>query len=291
MNLQQVEVFLEIVSKGSYTAAGNALGYTQSRVTQMMRSLEDEFGLMLFVKDHFGSSLTEAGENILPLMRQMMKDKDHILQQVNEINGLQIGSIQIGTFLSCAINWLPKVLERFRAAYPNILVNILETGWEEIRQGLRERTLDVGFISNPSSTDLDFIPLYEDPILALVPRGHRLESFDAIPLEELNGEQLILSSIDYDNDITRVLNANDIEPEIKIRSANDYHQIRMVRQGLGIGMLPKMILDCYEGNESMRRPLDPPQHRTVGIAFAPGAELGPITRAFVKIFNETVKFE
>lgn len=290
MNLQQIEVFLEIVNKGSFTAAGKSLGYTQSRVTQMMRSLEDEFGFNLFIKDHFGSSLTEAGENMLPVIRQMVKDRDHIIEQANEINGIKIGSIQIGTFLSCAINWLPEVLARFREQYPEIEINIVETGWEEIRTGLRDRTLDVGFISNPSSDDLDFIPLCEDPILAILPEGHRLEKYDAIPLKELNKEELILSSIDYDNDITRVIAANRLHPSIKIKSANDYHQIRMVKQGLGIGMLPKMILDCYEGIAMTTRPLNPPQHRIVGIAFAPGAELGPITRAFVKLFNETMKF-
>ena len=286
MNLQQIEVFLEIAETGSFTAAGNNLGYTQSRITQMMKALEEEFGFRLFIKDHFGSSLSEAGLNLLPTIRQLSKDKDHVFEKVSEINGLRVGSLQLGTYLSCEVNWIPDVLSVFHSMYPNISINISETGWQEIRQGLKERTLDIGFISNPFTQDLEFLPLYEDPIVTILPKGHPLTAYERIPVKEIENYDFILSSIDYDNDITRVFGDNNVTPKVSIYSSNDFHQIQMVRNGLGIGMLPQMILDCYKDSSIVARPLDPPQSRVLGIALPSFDGIGPITREFIRLFKD-----
>lgn len=286
MNLQQIEVFLEIAECGSFTAAGNNLGYTQSRITQMMKALEEEFGFRLFIKDHFGSSLSEAGRNLLPTIRQLSKDRDHVLEKVSEINGLRVGSLQLGVYLSCAVNWLQDVLAVFHSMYPDITINITETGWEEIIQGLKDRTLDIGFISNPFTEDLEFMPLYEDPIVTILPKGHPLTAYDRIPVKEISNYDFILSTIDYDNDITRVLGENNVTPKVSIYSSNDFHQIQMVRNGLGIGMLPQMILDCYRDSSTISRPLYPPQSRILGIAAPSFDEIGPITREFIRLFKE-----
>lgn len=286
MNLQQIEVFIEIAEAGSFTAAGNKLGYTQSRVTQMMKALEEEFGFKLFIKDHFGSTLTEAGRNLLPMIRQISKDMDHVYEQVSEVNGLRVGTLCVGAYLSCATNWLHEVLSIFHEKYPQIEINLIETGWVEITEGLKERTIDVGFISNPFTDELQFIPIYEDPLVAILPDDHPLTKYDAIPLHEFENYDFILSSLYYDNDITRVFNANDIKPNVRITTSNDYNQIQMVRKGLGIGMLPQLILDCYEDTTIVTRPLDPPQSRVLGIVLPSLDSMGPITREFLRIFKE-----
>ena len=105
---------LAVDDYGSFTRAGEELGYTQSGITQMMKSLEKEVGFSLFVKDNHGMTLTADAKSLIPSIRALLNADEVINQEIASLKGAQVGTIKIGTYLSCSIHWIPKIIREFR---------------------------------------------------------------------------------------------------------------------------------------------------------------------------------
>ena len=110
MDTKRWKVMLAVDDYGSFTRAGEVLGYTQSGITQMMKSLEREVGFPLFVKDSHGMRLTREAQALLPHVRSLLAADEVVRQEIASLKGAQVGTICIGTYLSCSIHWIPKIL-------------------------------------------------------------------------------------------------------------------------------------------------------------------------------------
>ena len=118
MGLRKWNVFLAVVDSGSYTKAGEELGYTQAGITQMMKSLEKEVGFPLFHKGHQGVSLTKEGVALLPAIRYLLAANESLNQEISFLTGVRTGTLKIGTYTSCSIHWIPGIIQTFRKEYP-----------------------------------------------------------------------------------------------------------------------------------------------------------------------------
>ena len=113
-----VKVFLTSIDSGSFTRAGEILGYTQSNLTQMMKSFEDELGIPLLIKTKKGVEPTGEAKQLIPAMRAMVAQEERFLQEADEIRGIHRGSIHIGSYVSTSSTWLPQVIGYYQSAYP-----------------------------------------------------------------------------------------------------------------------------------------------------------------------------
>lgn len=127
--------FVKTVDTGSFTKAADSLNYAQSSISKMIADLEKEWGISLLQRNKKGVCLTSSGKQILPYVRKIVSDFEEIQQKVNEINGIQSGTVRIGTFSSVAINWLPDVFARFQKDYPGIDYEMLLGDYEEVENG------------------------------------------------------------------------------------------------------------------------------------------------------------
>ena len=141
--LKMVQVFLTSIDSGSFTKAGEILGYTQSNLTQMMRSFEDELGIPLLIKTKKGVEPTGEAKQLLPVMRAMIAQEERFFQEADEIRGLHRGLIRIGSYVSTSSTWLPQVIGYYQSAYPDVEFNIVESGQEEMLRGLVNGSLTV----------------------------------------------------------------------------------------------------------------------------------------------------
>lgn len=283
MNLQQMEVFLAIVETGTYTAAGEKTGYTQSRVTQMMKALENEIGFPLFVRSHYGAALTRAGESLLPTVKRIWHDNESLNAEISDIRGLKRGTLNIGTYTSCSVHWLPPVIAEFREKYPDIDFNVTESGKAEIIAGLEDRSFDIALTSRPENDDLDFISLYRDPVVVVFPSGHEFSENKRVDIHKLEGRDFIMSNVKFDNDVTRVLGKENVKPNVVVTSMDDFAIMSMVLEGIGIAMLPELVIRDFVLPDVEYRELDPPQYRELGIVVPSVRAAGPITRTFMGI--------
>lgn len=292
MNINQIKLFVTISECGTYTKAGEIEGYTQSRVTQMMKALEEEVGFSLFSKNRTGVCLTESGAQLLPRMRQIIIDMGKLESEIKEINGLTQGVLRIATHISCSIKWLPPVLKYFRDNYPDVKIDISEGGQTQNLNLLEDRAADIGLITTPLGEEkVDFMPLYTEPLMVVFPRGHKLGKFKKVPVKELSGQSFIIASDDFDSDSARMLRSLNLDVNVDLISRNDFSIMSMVAQNMGIGILPELILECTNNDDIEYRELDPPITRTIGVGAMSIKELGPVEKMFIEVLKNELGVE
>ncbi|MEC0305917.1 LysR family transcriptional regulator [Paenibacillus lautus] len=280
MSINKFKVLLKVVELGSLTKAAEVMGFTQSGVSHMINSLEDEFGFTLLVRNRSGAKLTTNGEEILKTIREILKWNEHLEQQVASIHGIELGTIHIGTFTSVGVHWLPGIIQDFQRDYPHIEIRLVEGDYREIEDWIAEGKIDCGFLSLPTSDIFDVIPLHQDPMLVLLPMEHPLRSEDSITLSQIENEPFIMPSQGSDYDVNRMLEKARIKPDIKYTLGDDYAIMAMVEKGLGISILPELVLRGQQRNIRLIE-MKEKSFRSLGIAVNSMREISPATKRFL----------
>ena len=148
-----------------------------------------------------------------------------------------------------------------------------------MEQWLQDGSIDIGFVNVPCALDCECIPLMEDRLLAILPRGSRFENYPKFPLVECETEPFISLLQSSDHDARRALEAAGVKPNVRFYTKDDYAIIAMVEQGLGMSIMPELLLKGRRDNIQVL-PLIPEAKRVIGIAIAAGEKAGPATRRF-----------
>lgn len=288
MNTQRIKVLLAAIDNGSLTKAGQIYGYTQSAVTQMMHAMEEDTGFPLLIKNNKGVEPTQEAKMLLPTMRKLLNIEEKLEQEKAEILGIHKGTIRVGSFVSTSINWVPQVLEFFSENHPDVEFMIEECGHEEMIQGLNDGTLDIGLMSDPSNSSIEFIPVLEDPLMVVFTDKYDLSGYDYVPVDMLRDYPFIMTYRTYDLDPHLVFEKAGFMPEVRYFSRDDSAVLSMVQKGLGLAILPELTLEEFPGKYESRM-LDPEAYRTLGIGIKSVKEAGPLTRAVIKYIRENIK--
>lgn len=289
MDIKKYEVFLKVLEKGCFAGACEELGYTQPAITSMMKSMEREIGFPLLRRSNKGIQLTTEGHEVLPLIRQVVEANRRLDLSYERLRGLETGYLRVGVFPTVSFAWMPQILLRFEKQYPGIHVELLEeNSLHQLEEWLSAGFIDVAFISRQAEHTFKWIHIKNDPLVAIIPREHpeaqngRIEAqqFRQIPILMCKGKDGL------DQDIMRYFAANGV-PELKIRLTSnlDYTIANMVREGLGVGVLPELLVrSLFRGDESSVciRHLDPPAYRELGMALRQGEDICPVLNCFIK---------
>ena len=122
MNIKKYEAFIRAVELGSLSKAAEELGYTQSGISHMMQSLEEEVGFPLLVRTSSGILPNAEGETLLPAIRRLLRTNDALAQTIAQIKGADSGRVRVIAFSSAAACWLPEVICRFQRDFPHVEV-------------------------------------------------------------------------------------------------------------------------------------------------------------------------
>jgi len=280
MSLKKYEAFVKTVELGSLTKAAEALGSTQSRISHILSDLEEEYGVSLMIRSRGGIALTEAGTLILPKMKEILQKERELQELVSDIGSADAGTVRLGAFTSVAVHWLPGMIRAFQEAHPRAELEMLNGDYHDMEQWLREGDIDLGFVSLPAPRGVRAIPLAQDPLVAILPRGHRLAAMERIPIQELDRDPFISLLQSSSHDIHRALDNAGVRPNIKFTTKDDYAILAMVEQGLGISIVPQLLLRGRAQNLVVR-PLEPQASRTIALAIPEGQAL-PVVDAFIK---------
>lgn len=280
MSLVKFEIFSTIVELGSLTEAATELGLTQSAVSHAIASLESEWGFSILIRGRTGIQLTSNGEFVLQYIRDILKCNEQMMQQIARINGLEVGTVRIGTFSSVSINWLPEILRRFNESHPSIEIKLLDGDYEEIEHWVSSGAVDFGFLSLPTVKSLEVIPLKKDRMLVIVPDHHPLNQQKVVSFHQIKEELFIMPTKSCDNDVRRILKENNVTPNIKFELEDDQAIISMVQNGLGISILPEMVLNRVPNNVCVLR-LEGDYYRSIGIAVPSFKNISPASRKLV----------
>lgn len=283
--MKQYEVFMKVIEKGSFTKAAEELGYTQSAVSQMIQSLEDELSTTLIFRSRKGISLTPDGEQFLPYITNISNAYRELLEKKKEMEGLESGFIRIGTFSSVSCNWLPRLIKDFKVMYPSVHFQLQQGEYTSIIKNIKDGSVDFGFVNPDAVTDLPTIPLKDDEMLAVLPCDHPLAARESITLEELSYEPFILLDEGELSEPLEIFKQNELQPNIQYRVHDDYTIMSMVENGLGISILPELVLTRVS-YKLVKKKISPPIIRTIGIAYKNKKILPLSSRYFIDFLIE-----
>ena len=264
-NIQKYMALVKTVEYGSFTKAAEALSYSQSGISRMINDLEKEWNVSLLERGRAGVRLTSDGLKLLPNARRVCEEYEKLQMQVDEINGLQSGLIRIGTFSSVATHWLPNIIKEFQKDYPNIDYELLLGDYTEIEAWILQGRVDCGFLSLPAHPELETIFLEEDKLLAILPQNHPLTRYERVPVEALCHEPFMLLEKGAKAEISQIFDRCGLAPKVHFTTWDDYAIMSMVESGLGISILPELILKRVP-YEIVAKELEVPAYRNIGLA-------------------------
>lgn len=281
LSLVKYEIFSTVVELGSLTRASETLGLSQSAVSHAITSLESEWGFSILKRGRSGIHLTSNGEHVLKYIREILKWNEEMIQEIANINGLEIGTVRIGTISSVSIHWLPEIMKMFTECYPSIEIKLLEGDYDDVEYWISTGLVDIGFVSLPTSKHLEAIPLKKDRLLCVLSDEHPLADQNEISFVSIKEDPLIKSKKGSDNDLIRILKEHNITPNIKFELTDDQAIISMVANGMGISILPEMVLHRVPTNVRTIK-LEGENFRTIGIASTNFKTLAPATKKFIE---------
>jgi len=280
LSLSKYEIFATIVEVGSLTKAAEKLHITQSGVSYAVSTLESELGLPLLKRDHSGITLTSNGERLLKHIRNILYEEDLLRQEVASIKGLDTGTVRLGTLSSVSTQWLPGILAQFYKKYPNIEVKTYMGCYDDMNDLISSGTVDFGFVSLPVSKSFEVMPLKKDKLVVLLPPGHPLGDQKMISFAQIKDEPFIMPQWGTDDTIRRFLTENKLTLPVKYEFMEEQIILAMVQMGLGISILPELILVNVPDDIHIVD-LEEIDYRTLGIASLSWKNNSPAVKKFI----------
>jgi molybdate transport repressor ModE-like protein len=280
LDARRLQVLREVARHGSLSAAARALDYTQPAVSHHIARLEDEVGTSLLVRAGRGVRLTEAGAALAAHADDLLARMAAAEDDVAAIAGLRAGRVRLAAFPSATATIVPPAVAALRAAHPRVSVSFVEAEPPEALAALRAGDLDlVVAFAYPEAPDddgavLERMPLFVDPLRAVLPAGHRRAKARRVKLEQLAGETWIAGCERCRSHLLHACAQAGFEPEIGFET-DDYVAVQsLVVAGVGVALLPSLGLRAVRHPDVAVVPLAAEHARAV-FAAIPRAERHP----------------
>ncbi len=265
MNILKYMAFIRTVEYSSFTRAAEMLHYSQSGISRMIHDLEREWNVVLLERSRAGVRLTSDGMKLLPHAKSVCSEYQKLQMQVDELNGLQSGLIRIGTFSSVATHWLPNIIREFQKDYPNIDYELLLGDYTEIEEWIADGRVDCGFLRLPTRPEFETIFLEQDQLMIILPENHPLAGCDSFPVSALCSDPFMLLEKGAKAEVSEIFERCGLTPKVHFTTWDDYAIMSMVESGLGISILPQLILRRIP-YRIVAKELDVPAYRKIGLA-------------------------
>lgn len=280
ISLVQLRCLRGVAEQGSFTRAADHLCLSQSAVSQAVASLEKMLGVPLLTRGRDGVTLTSAGRTALDEARLALAAVERLTACAGAGVALS-GPLRIGVVQSAAIRLLPGWMRRLRAEHPGIIVTLYEGTDPEVTAWVLAGIVEVG-VTSRTDPSLVAQPVVQDEYLVIMPADDALASRRAITLRDLDGERMLLSGGGCETLIKELLTAAASHPEIICLVRDNATLVSMVREGLGLTIMPELALPTnLDGIVAIR--LQPVLRRTLHLLTKPHQALGLATTALLNI--------
>lgn len=280
MNISQLEVLVAVAETGSFTEAADRVKLTRSAASHALANLEAELGVTLFERERGSVQPTTVGNCILQNAREILANIETIHQEAANARGLKMGKLRIGIVSSIAAFVWRGLMRKFRQEYPGIEVVTFEGAGHEVEDWILNSTVDVGFVLR-DRPEIDSLIVGQDEVQILVPIDHALRKQRTVSIESIAKEPFILPKVACDFVGSAWQNSNYPGLQKRYEATEVQTILAMVREGMGITMLPEMLLPSpVEGVHLLS--LNPPMHFTFGIGVRSGRSVSPAAQAFMQ---------
>jgi DNA-binding transcriptional LysR family regulator len=248
LNVNRLRILVEVASRGSFSAAAEALSYTQASVSQQIAALEHETGVTLLERLPRGVRLTPAGEVLVEFADGILARLHAAETEMAAIAGLRGGQLRMASFPTAGATLMPLAIAIFRAQHPEVELTLAEGEPEDIAPRLSAGEFDLALLfefegtSESLGPDIERMELFEDPMFLAVPADHALAQRRTLRLENLRAEAWIQTSA-ASACARHVVRSCHAAGFVVSFESDDYQTVQgLVAAGVGVALIPKLAL-------------------------------------------------
>jgi DNA-binding transcriptional LysR family regulator len=296
LSLVRLRVLKEVCERHSFSAAAEALSYTQSAVSQAIARLEAETGARLVVRDRRGVRPTAAGATLLHHAEIILVQVQAAEDELAAVLGIRGGRLRVASFPSAGAALMPQAIATFRVRHPAVTLTLAEGEPEEIAPRLSAGEFDLALLFTFPGVrarlggGLRRTTLLEDPMLLALPAAHPLAE-QRLALADLRDQEWIQTSSQSPcaRHVVRLCEAAGFEPVVSF-ATDDYDTIQgLVAAGVGVALIPRLALGSPHPGIVVRELAPVSPTRTVLAATHAGAGAAPAARTMLQILAEVVR--
>jgi DNA-binding transcriptional LysR family regulator len=295
LDVKRLRVLREVAAHGSFSAAAEALAYTQSAVSQQIATLEREAGTVLVDRSARGVRMTDAGEALVRHADAVLARLADAEAELKAIAGLRGGRLRIVAFPTAGATLAPRAIAAFRERHPAVDLTLIpgepEDGLAALKAGATDIALliESGFETSYDEA-IERTPVMEDPMYVLLPAGHTLAARRRMRLEDLRDESWIMGSASTTCPdsliLLRACQSAGFEPRIAFNS-DDYLAIQgFVAAGMGVALIPDLALLALRDDVVVRSLRTRPPVRYIVAGTLAGGYCSPAKQAMLEILCE-----
>lgn len=238
ISLRQMRAFAAVTQTGSFTLAARQLNLTQSAVSMLVQQLEQELHLRLFDRSRTTITLTEAGENLLPLAQRILEDVRQVVEGASEIRALRRGVLRVSTSQMMACTWVASVLTEFGEQHPGVSLRLADTVADDVVGTVRNGSVELGIgPERVTGDDVTRSFLMNVPIRLVCSKAHPAYDRASVSWKELRDERWISYSHEFNRYVERVLHTHGHDFSLEAASDVSFLTTAMALAGHGMGLL------------------------------------------------------
>lgn len=287
MTLLTYEIFEAVVQERSFHKASVLMNMTPSAVSHAISAMEKEVGFSLFIRGKQETVLTTHGELLLPYVREVLRSEESLQETIAAFRGLEKGTVKLGGFNSACSIWIPEIVKRFQESFPNIHIEIYQGTYADLVEWLRNGTIDLCIMSKVDAEGFDYEPLYKDRLLCVVPKGFQTKKPSYISFEEMKKQRFVTQWSSCDGDAQRVLKNHGLEPSTYCHVVDDMSTIAMVEAGMGICILPELLIS--KGEKVDWYPMEEDCYREIGLTVNSFRTVSPAVKKMMEVIKKYVE--
>ncbi|GAA2747572.1 MULTISPECIES: LysR family transcriptional regulator [Kitasatospora] len=296
LELRHLQVLRAIAREGSLAAAARSLHHAQPTVTHHLATLEAHLGTRLVHRGPRGTTLTEAGELLLPHAEAVLRRIGQAEREVRDLVRSGEATLRVGTFPTAGAGLLPPAVRRLLGS--GVRLGLTEGELPALLDGLRSRELHVALVFHQPGERLDLDhevtvhPLLDDPLMLVLPADHPQAALDRVPLAALREEGWIMGTTDWDpvdRALLRVCAAEGFEP-VPVLRTDDYGVLQgFVAAGIGVALVPRLGLGTTREDVVVRPLAGHTPTRRIGVALLPGRAPAPAEALLAELRTEAAR--
>ncbi len=294
LNLSRLRVLSEVVTRGSFSGAAEALSYTQSAVSQAIARLEAETGTTLLVRDRRGVRPTAAGATLVEHADAIFAQVGVAEAELAAVLGLRAGRLRVASFPSAGATLMPSAVATFRERHPDVSLTLAEGEPEEIAPRLRAGEFDLALLFEFPGTrerpgvGLRSVTLLNDEMHVALPADHALAGKAALTLGDLREQDWVQTSASSPcaRHVVRSCVAAGFEPNVTFES-DDYETVQgLVAAGVGVALIPQLALTRVRPGIVVRELAPESPTRKVIAATIGGPGVAPAANTMIRILTD-----
>jgi DNA-binding transcriptional LysR family regulator len=294
LDVRRLRVLREVAERGSFSAAADALSFTQSAVSQQIAALEREAGTRLLQRGPGGIRLTDAGRALVSHADAVLARLADAERELAAIAGLEGGRVRLASFPSAGATLVTRAVSLFKERYPAVELTLAEGEPEDTVPALKRGEFELAVVFEYGvgigdlEEGLDVIHLLDDALFAVLPQDHALARRQTVPLEALSDEPWVSGcGGGYCHAmLVQCCNEAGFTPGVAFESSDHNVLMGLVASGVGVTLLPELATRIPHPGVEIRALAGPTPMRHIYAATPANSYRSPATKAMIEVLEE-----